>query len=667
MDITQPKEDSSSIKDSDIMSQEKEANSTKNALPSNATGTEDKVKDLSDELKTGEIKIKSGLDDEDSLVIDEAGDEDTKGSDSNMAPGSEGSGGENEEREFEPTIDMIMNDFDDEQTMEEEEALESQEDNDDEINALNEEQDMPLEELMKLYGGYGGAQPSPPTHNDGSKKKGKKKKKKHKKAQEAGKDDGSNEIQPEKANQEEDKNKESIENSESNALDNPESSNGVALQVSDDEDNDQDEELDEEDDDLDDADDDEDSNLTHKRAVRDDQEQMSTDGQQISNSDPSSPPPAKKSRQSELARFYEAAVKGRTLRSTAPGQIGQDDADEDDEEDGVGNGEDSDDGRDYSWKKTIMIGPSYQASVPGGLSAYGDTLPYENEDKLLWNPYLLSEEASEEYLAKSQESLQGGNGVSSLPLGAHIRDDEQALYLLLQCGYNSEEGLRRRRMNAVPPADTMSLWSEDECRAFELGLRLYGKDFHMIQQQKVRTRSVGELVQFYYLWKKTERHDVFANATRVEKKKYTLHPGTTDYMDRFIDETDASRDRSSSPNFHSLLASYGADNKKGLSIMPGSSAKNMQDDNVSNGTATNAADMTSTNNASQSIDGAGVTNSSNGDRSLAMESSHLHTLPVTGSSGAISTGPPFSSSTNNHRGNDSIHENMDTAMENQSS
>ena len=43
--------------------------------------------------------------------------------------------------------------------------------------------------------------------------------------------------------------------------------------------------------------------------------------------------------------------------------------------------------------------------------------------------------------------------------------------------------------------------------------------------QKVRTRSVGELVQFYYLWKKTERHDVFANSTRLEKKKYTLHPG----------------------------------------------------------------------------------------------------------------------------------------------
>jgi hypothetical protein len=53
-----------------------------------------------------------------------------------------------------------------------------------------------------------------------------------------------------------------------------------------------------------------------------------------------------------------------------------------------------------------------------------------------------------------------------------------------------------------------------------------------LQGQKVGTRAVGELVQFYYLWKKTERHDVFANSFRIEKKKYTLHPGTTDYMER---------------------------------------------------------------------------------------------------------------------------------------
>jgi hypothetical protein len=47
---------------------------------------------------------------------------------------------------------------------------------------------------------------------------------------------------------------------------------------------------------------------------------------------------------------------------------------------------------------------------------------------LLWNPYLISEPVSEEYLSKSQESLQGGNGVTGLPLGAHIRDDEQVKF-----------------------------------------------------------------------------------------------------------------------------------------------------------------------------------------------------------------------------------------------
>merc|ERR1712117_519041 len=67
-------------------------------------------------------------------------------------------------------------------------------------------------------------------------------------------------------------------------------------------------------------------------------------------------------------------------------------------------------------------------------------------------------------------------------------------------------------------------------------------------------------VQFYYLWKKTERHDVFANSFRIEKKKYTLHPGTTDYMERFMDEQDVARDRSVSPNFHSLI--YGDSKKK---------------------------------------------------------------------------------------------------------
>jgi len=234
-----------------------------------------------------------------------------------------------------------------------------------------------------------------------------------------------------------------------------------------------------------------------------------------------------------------------------------------------------------------MIGSEYQASVPSGLSPYenSQTMPYENEDKLLWTPFIVADGPTEEYLQKctqlqqqlmqsriaattASQPLQALALLASLPLGAHTRDDEQALYQLLQCGYNLEEALRRRKMNNVAPCDTASLWSEEECRNFESGLRVFGKDFHHIQQQKVKTRSVGELVQFYYLWKKTERHDILVNRARLEKKKYALHPGTTDYMDRFLDEQETmgpmgpaganiirerSNSRSSSPNVHSLI------------------------------------------------------------------------------------------------------------------
>lgn len=121
-------------------------------------------------------------------------------------------------------------------------------------------------------------------------------------------------------------------------------------------------------------------------------------------------------------------------------------------------------------------------------------------------------------------------------MGGHVRDDERALWLLRQCGFSVEEALRRQKMTgAQGGAGTgflngdaeMTPWSEEECRAFEAGLRLHGKDFVAIRANKVTTRSIKELVNFYYLWKKTERHDVFTSRTRLEKKKYALHPGTT--------------------------------------------------------------------------------------------------------------------------------------------
>jgi len=98
---------------------------------------------------------------------------------------------------------------------------------------------------------------------------------------------------------------------------------------------------------------------------------------------------------------------------------------------------------------------------------------------------------------------------------------------LVKCNFDTEEALRRLRFNVKAAREELSVWTEEECRNFEQGLKAYGKDFHLIQANKVRTRSVGECVAFYYMWKKSERYDFFAQQTRFGKKKYNLHPGVT--------------------------------------------------------------------------------------------------------------------------------------------
>lgn len=127
-----------------------------------------------------------------------------------------------------------------------------------------------------------------------------------------------------------------------------------------------------------------------------------------------------------------------------------------------------------------MVGGDYQAVIPDGLCHYDDALPYENEDKLLFNPNVLDEQVIEEFLRKAAALSK-----PVIPAGNHLRDDEQALFVLQQCGHDVEEALRRISMNAAPSGDSMSLWSEEECRKFESGVRRFGKNFHLIQQIKV--------------------------------------------------------------------------------------------------------------------------------------------------------------------------------------
>ncbi|XP_066061938.1 mesoderm induction early response protein 2 isoform X3 [Chamaea fasciata] len=235
-------------------------------------------------------------------------------------------------------------------------------------------------------------------------------------------------------------------------------------------------------------------------------------------------------------------------------------------------------------KKEIMVGPQYQATVPIlRLNRHRQKvlflLAYENEDQLLWDPNILPEREVEEFLYRAVKRQWDELSGSSLPEGEVVKDNEQALYELVKCNFNAEEALRRLRFNVKvirgedPPylgssrhmqlfrdsahlqlflfaADELCAWSEEECRNFEHGFRVHGKNFHLIQANKVRTRSVGECVEYYYMWKKSERYDYFTQQTRLGRKKYVLHPGATDFTDNDLDGVEVentNRSRSSPP------------------------------------------------------------------------------------------------------------------------
>ncbi|XP_066547953.1 mesoderm induction early response protein 1a isoform X3 [Amia ocellicauda] len=366
--------------------------------------------------------------------------------------GSSSPGGSagSDDHEFDPSAEMLIHDYDDERTLEEEELMEGETNFSAEIEDLAREGEMPIQELLSLYG-YGGS--------------------------------------PEEEEEEEE-----------------------------DEDGEVEEEDEDEEEDVEDVDHDETSGSTEesKRNSKDERVKDSSgqeDETQSSNDD-------------------------QTPSVTSHGN----DVEEESEED-----------EDYipseDWKKEIMVGSMYQAETPSGLSKYKDNeRAYENDDQLLWNPEFLAEDEVVEFLAEASKRTGEEKGVDAIPEGCHIKDNEQALYELVKCNFDTDEALRRLRFNVKAAREELSVWTEEECRNFEQGLKAYGKDFHLIQANKVRTRSVGECVAFYYMWKKSERYDFFAQQTRLGKRKYNLHPGVTDYMDRLLDETEsAASSRAASP------------------------------------------------------------------------------------------------------------------------
>jgi len=156
----------------------------------------------------------------------------------------------------------------------------------------------------------------------------------------------------------------------------------------------------------------------------------------------------------------------------------------------------------------IRVGPSHQAKVP---RYEGDIPPIGRPDRyeeLTWEPGRTHDHDLLMFLraARSMAAFAGmcDGGSTEDGCQAASRDDTtaNALDVLHECNYDTGKALQTLVKNPVPNGLDRQ-WSEDETRRFIKGLRMHGKNFFKIKTEFMPEKETGELITFYYLWKKT--------------------------------------------------------------------------------------------------------------------------------------------------------------------
>ncbi|XP_053724838.1 arginine-glutamic acid dipeptide repeats protein isoform X3 [Synchiropus splendidus] len=203
----------------------------------------------------------------------------------------------------------------------------------------------------------------------------------------------------------------------------------------------------------------------------------------------------------------------------------------------------------------IRVGPSHQAKLPElqprpPLSLQAHT---ENEE-LMWTPgvndcdllmYLRA--------ARSMAAFAGMCDGGSTEDGclAASRDDTtlNALNMLHASHYDAAKALQRLVKKPLPKL-IEKCWSEEDVKRFIKGLRQYGKNFFRIRKDFLPSKKTGELITFYYHWKKTPeaagtrayRQQRRQPSSRKAKTRAAAAPVSTPSRGYSVDASSASED-----------------------------------------------------------------------------------------------------------------------------
>ncbi|KAG8526969.1 uncharacterized protein KY384_008398 [Bacidia gigantensis] len=134
--------------------------------------------------------------------------------------------------------------------------------------------------------------------------------------------------------------------------------------------------------------------------------------------------------------------------------------------------------------------PTIETPSSGGIDSFDTSLTLEERERIV-----------DDYMAQAK--------ALAMPI-FNLRDFstnflDKALELLTANKYNSDKALgalkaQKRRHDLKEPELT-----EDEIRRFEDGVARYGSELRMVSRHVGKSQKHGEIVRFYYMWKKTAR------------------------------------------------------------------------------------------------------------------------------------------------------------------
>ncbi|XP_021343054.1 uncharacterized protein LOC110443261 isoform X2 [Mizuhopecten yessoensis] len=152
----------------------------------------------------------------------------------------------------------------------------------------------------------------------------------------------------------------------------------------------------------------------------------------------------------------------------------------------------------------VNIGSQYQVEIPPFNSCRSYLEGVEPKEDLMWDPSFLGDNSDldvqyyQEFACSSAVKGNGANVEYALHLLRMANGNIQTAMLMLM-----SSALRVPRWHSLHSYtyQESEVWSTEEVDRYQQALMKCDKDFHRISKE-VETKSTGDCVQFYYLWKK---------------------------------------------------------------------------------------------------------------------------------------------------------------------